>query len=241
MKVVALNSSPNMERGGTASILTPFLEGMEEAGAEVELIYLRKLDINPCLGCGTCWSKTPGKCVQMDDMQAIYPKVAASDVIVLATPVYIDGMNSQMKAAIDRLYALLQPIFEVRDGHTRHSRRPNFKPGKVVLVSACGHPERDNFDPLVTHVEAVCRNLDREYAGAVLRPIAWFLPWLEKMGIPVDGVYEAARNAGRQLVLEGAMDPVTLEDVSRELVPRETFVQTINGHVQRIVDAIGKD
>ena len=241
MKVVALNSSPNMERGGTASILNPFLEGMEEASAEVELIYLQGLDINPCLGCGTCWSKTPGKCVQKDDMQAIYPKVAASDVIVLATPVYIDGMNSQMKAAVDRLYALLQPIFEVRDGHTRHSRRPNFKPGKVVLVSACGHPERDNFDPLVAHVKAVCRNLDREYAGAVLRPIAWFLPWLEKMGIPVDGVYEAARNAGRQLVLEGAMDPVTLEDVSRELVPRETFVETINGHVQRIVDAIGKD
>ena len=241
MKVVALNSSPNMERGGTASILNPFLGGMEEAGAEVELIYLQGLDINPCLGCGTCWSKTPGVCVQKDDMQAIYPKVAASDVIVLATPVYIDGMNSQMKAVIDRLYALLQPIFEVRDGHTRHSRRPNFKPGKVVLVSACGHPERDNFDPLVAHVKAVCRNLDREYAGAVLRPIAWFLPWLEKMGIPVDGVYEAARNAGRQLVLEGAMDPVTLEDVSRELVPRETFVETINGHVQRIVDAIGKD
>lgn len=241
MKVVALNSSPNMERGGTASMLNPFLGGMEEAGAEVELIYLQGLDINPCLGCGTCWSKTPGVCVQKDDMQAIYPKVAASDVIVLATPVYIDGMNSQMKAVIDRLYALLQPIFEVRDGHTRHSRRPNFKPGKVVLVSACGHPESDNFDPLVAHVEAVCRNLDREYAGAVLRPIAWFLPWLEKMGIPVDGVYEAARNAGRQLVLEGAMDPVTLEDVSRELVPRETFVETINGHVQRIVDTIGKD
>jgi len=241
MKVLALNSSPNMENGGTASILTPFLEGMIDAGAEVELLYLRKMKIGPCLGCGTCWSKTPRQCVQHDDMQTIYPKLAGSDVLVIAMPVYVDGMNSQMKAVIDRCYALLQPIFEIRDGHTRHSRRPKFRPGRIVLVSACGHPEMDNFDPLLTHVKAICRNLDREYARALLRPIAWFLPWLEKMGIPVGGVYEAARNAGRQLVQDDAMDLQSLEEVSRELVPRETFVQTINAHVQRIVDAIGKE
>ena len=40
-------------------------------------------------------------------MQTIYSKLAASDIIDLATPVYIDRMNSQMKAVIDRCYALL--------------------------------------------------------------------------------------------------------------------------------------
>lgn len=240
MKILALNSSPNMEKGGTASILTPFLDGMVEAGAKVDLLYLHKLKIGPCLGCGTCWSKTPGQCVQKDDMQAIYPKLAESDVIVFATPVYVDGMNSQMKAVIDRCYASLQPIFEIRDGHTRHSRRPNFKPGKVVLVSACGHPELDNFDPLVAHVKAICKNLDREYLGALLRPIAWFLPRLRQMGIPVDGVYEAARDAGHQLVQDGRMKARTLADVSRELVSREIFVQAVNENVQKILDALGK-
>jgi len=240
MKVLALNSSPNMEKGGTASILTPFLEGMEEAGAEVELLYLHKLKIGPCLGCGTCWSKTPGQCIQKDDMQMIYPKLAGSDVLVVATPVYIDGMNSQMKAVIERCYALLEPIFEIKGGHTRHSRRPNFKPGKIVLVSACGHPEQDNFDPLVTHVKAICRNLDREYAGALLRPIAWFLPMMGQMGIAVDGVYEAARDAGHQLAQDGMMKHQTLENVSQELIPRETFVQSINANIQKILDALEK-
>ena len=240
MKVLALNSSPNMENGGTASILTPFLEGMIDAGAEVELLYLRKMKIGPCLGCGTCWSKTPGQCVQYDDMQTIYPKLAGSDVLVIATPVYVDGMNSQMKVVIDRCYALLQPIFEIRDGHTRHSRRPKFRPGKIVLVSACGHPEMDNFDHLVAHVKAICRNLDREYAGALLRPIAFFLPMLGQMGISADGVYEAARDAGRQLVQNGEMKAQTLAKASAELVSRETFVQTINAHVQKVLDALGK-
>lgn len=32
MKVLAINSSPRMDRGNTALILNPFLEGMKEAG-----------------------------------------------------------------------------------------------------------------------------------------------------------------------------------------------------------------
>ncbi|WP_332882068.1 flavodoxin family protein [Methanosarcina horonobensis] len=47
MKVLAINSSPRMDKGNTALILNPFLEGMKEAGAEVELFYTKKLNINP--------------------------------------------------------------------------------------------------------------------------------------------------------------------------------------------------
>ena len=50
MKVVAINSSPNMDKGNTALILDPFLEGMREVGADVELFYTRKMKINPCQG-----------------------------------------------------------------------------------------------------------------------------------------------------------------------------------------------
>ncbi|WP_207637584.1 flavodoxin family protein [Desulfotruncus alcoholivorax] len=41
MKVIAINSSPNMGEGNTALILNPFLKGMREAGAEVELFYTK--------------------------------------------------------------------------------------------------------------------------------------------------------------------------------------------------------
>ena len=39
-----------MDKGITALVLGPFLEGMGEAGAEVELFYTQKLGINPCQG-----------------------------------------------------------------------------------------------------------------------------------------------------------------------------------------------
>ena len=173
-------------------------------------------------------------------MQTIYSKLAASDIIDLATPVYIDRMNSQMKAVIDRCYALLQLVFEIRDGHTRHSRRPNFKPGKMVLVSTCGHPELDNFGPLVSQVKAICRNLDREYAGALLRPIAWFLPRADQMGASVDDIYQAAKDAGQQLLRDGRIKAQTLVNVSRDIISRERFVESINANIQTILDRLGE-
>jgi len=41
-----------MEKGGTATILTLFLDGIKEAGANVELLYIHKPRIGPCVGCG---------------------------------------------------------------------------------------------------------------------------------------------------------------------------------------------
>jgi multimeric flavodoxin WrbA len=48
MKVIAINGSPKMDEGNTARILNPFLDGMKEAGAEIELFYTSKLKIKPC-------------------------------------------------------------------------------------------------------------------------------------------------------------------------------------------------
>jgi multimeric flavodoxin WrbA len=86
MKVLAINSSPRMDKGNTALILNPFLEGMKEAGAEVELFYTSKLNIHSCTGEFNCWLKTPGKCLHKDDMKMLYPKFAEADVVVFATP-----------------------------------------------------------------------------------------------------------------------------------------------------------
>ena len=71
MKVIALNSSPRGEGiSKTGMLLDALVEGMREAGAEVETIHLRQKKINNCIGCYTCWTKSPGVCVHKDDMTA---------------------------------------------------------------------------------------------------------------------------------------------------------------------------
>jgi len=235
VKALALNSSPNKDRGGTGLMLNALLDGLREAGASVELQHIYGLTVRPCLACFDCWLKTPGTCRQRDEMQALYPKIAACDVLVFATPLYADGMNAPMKALVERCLPLLEPFFEIRDGHCQHPVRSWVRPGKVVLVAACGFTELDNFEPLLAHVRALSRNLRREFAGALLRPYAAALPDLERMGVEVADIYEAARRAGRELVEHGAIRSETAAAVSRELVRREVYVRMVNARFRRML------
>ncbi len=182
MKALVINSSPNMDKGSTALILTPFIEGMTQEGAEVDMLYLRKLNVNPCLGDQSCWVKTPGKCLQNDDMQTVYPKLQKTDTVVLATPVYVDGMAGTLTNFVDRLIPTIEPFIELRDGHCRHPLREGYKHLNAVLVSSCGFWEMDNFAPLVVHIQAICKNASWQYAGALLRPHSPALRYMLRKG-----------------------------------------------------------
>ena len=238
MKVIAINSSPHMGDGNTALILEPFLGGMREAGAQVELFYTKKLKINPCQGDLYCWIKTPGKCFQNDDMEMLIPKLAEADVWVFATPVYVDGMSGPMKMFIDRIIPLALPFIELRGGHCRHPKREGNKGGKVVLVSNCGFWEMDNFDPLLVHIKAICKNSDREFAGALLRPHGGGLRHMLGRGMPLQDIFDAAKEAGCQLVADGKMSSDTLKVVSREILPLEQYMQGANQMFQQVLDTI---
>lgn len=242
MKVIAFNSSPRMDKGNTARILNPFLEGMKEAGAEVEFYYTKKMKIKPCQGELHCWLVTPGKCFQDDDMNALYPKVPAADILVFAAPVYVDAVNGQMKLLMDRMVATIEPFIEMRDGHCRHTTRENYNPnGKVVLVSNCGFWEMDNFDPLIVHMKAACKNMKREFAGALLRPHGPAMATMLEMGMPLDDVFDAAREAGRQIVRDGKMKPDTLAAVSRELMPLDVYLAGANQYFRQELERAKKE
>ncbi len=235
MKVLAINSSPRKEKGNTAVILNPFLDGMKDTGAEVELFYTGDLKINPCNGDLNCWTRRGGKCGQNDDMKLLDPKIREADVLVLASPLYCDGVTGPMKTLMDRTVPEVRPFIEIRDGHTRHPLQENVKRSKIVLVSNCGFWELDNFDPAVAHIKAYCKNADAEFAGALLRPHGEFLKTMLDMGLPVSDVIDAAREAGRQLAREGRISQDVLNTVSRELLPRDLFVEKANEYFQEML------
>ncbi len=240
MRVVAISGSPHLGKGNTALLLDPFLEGMRGAGASVELFYTKQLEIKPCQGEFNCWLKTPGQCFQRDDMQMLLPKLAAADIWVLATPVYVDGLAGPLKNLLDRIIPAATPLIEVRDGHCRHAARAGVKGARLVLVANCGFWELDNFDPLLVHLEAVSRNLGSAFAGALLRPHGPALRSMLELGGPVDDILDAAKEAGRQLVQDGRMSPETLKVISRELLPRDAYVQMANQSFQRALDELNQ-
>jgi multimeric flavodoxin WrbA len=221
MRILAFNGSPKAKRSNTSLILDPFLEGMREAGAEVELFYTKKLKVSPCQGERSCSTRTPGECIQKDDdMAMLYPKLRQAEVWVFATPVYWGGMAGPLKNLMDRMVPLLQPFAQPSEVWANRGQKQN----SVVLVSNCGWWDMNIFDMLVAHMKAFSLGVGRRFAGALLRPHGPALGPMKEMGAPVGDVFEAARGAGHELVRDGKMSKETLAIVSRELLPRETYI-----------------
>jgi len=215
MKVLAINGSPHMGEGNTAMILNPFLEGMRENGSDVEIFYTRKLKIGACNGDLSCWFKNPGICSQIDDMQMLAPKLKEADVIVWASPVYYAGLTGPLKNLMDR-----QLPNHMQGEH-------GAKKQKIVLVSTCGAWELSMFDPMLMQMKAIYTRPDgsNDFAGALLRPMAEGVKEMVKAGETelVEGIFQAAREAGRQLAKEGTISEELQKKVSRVLMPRDAY------------------
>src|SRR5512136_2234960 len=202
MKVLTINGSLHMDNGNTAMILKPFLEGMKEAGAKVDLFYTKKLTIGPCNGDMSCWFKNPGKCGQNDDMQMLLPKFKEADVIVWASPVYYAGITGPLKNLMDRQLPLHM------SGELANKRQ------KIVLVSSCGFWDISMFDPLLAQMKAISTRPDgsSDFAGAIREMIK------SEGRAMLESIFKAAKEAGRQLVNEGKISKRLLDDVSRQLM-----------------------
>ncbi len=220
MKVLVINGSPRMEKGNTALVLDPFLEGMREAGADVELFYTSKLKISSCVGDFICWNKTPGKCFIQDNMQMLYPKLRNANILVLATPVYIP-LPADMQNFINRIVPLMDPILEMRKRHTRVKMRGDIKISKIVLVATSGWWEKGNFGTVLRIVKELAEDASVEFAGAVLRPHA---SYLREDNEKTKKVIKAVKQAGYELVKDGRMSPNVLRAISRPLISLDAFL-----------------
>ena len=118
--------------------------------------------------------------------------------------------------------------------------RTEGKVGKVALVSVCGFAEIETFEPLIAHMKAICENMRTEFMGAIVRPSAPALPAFIETGLPVDDIFDAAKDAGRELARDGSMSEETLAKVSRELMPKEVFVEMANFSFHQQIDAHAK-
>lgn len=220
-KAVAINGSPRMEKGNTAMVLAPFIQGMQAAGSDVELFYASRLQVKPC-ACGklVCWNETPGECCIKDDMQVLYPRLREADTLILATPVYIP-LPGELQNIINRLCPLLDPLLEFRQGRTRARFRQGVGIQKIVLVSTSGWWEKANLDTVVRITAELAKDAGVEFAGAVLRPHVGLMKAQGALTEDGQAVLNAVGRAGYELVKEGSMTEETLEAISRPLISQE--------------------
>jgi len=214
-----------MDKGTTAAVLNPFLDGMEAAGAQVLRHDTSKMSILPCQGCFACSINQTDACWQQDDLTELYAELIDADVWVFGTPVYVSGMTGPLKTLIDRLLIPLgEPRLSLVDGHCHHSMRSDVKKGQIILVSSCAYWELDNFDLLIAQIEALCGHAERNFAEKLLRPHAAAFQAMLGSGGPADDVVQAAREAGKLFVESGTVPESVLDRVQQPLLPLEAYV-----------------
>ncbi|MCX6097540.1 MAG: flavodoxin family protein [Caldiserica bacterium] len=220
-RAVAINGSPQMEKGNTALVLGSFIQGMMEAGSEVELLYASQMKVKPC-SCGVmyCWNDSRGECCIQDNMQSLYQKLKAAEILILATPVYVP-LPGDMQNVVNRLMPLIDPKLERRQGRTRALLHKDVNIQKIVLVATSGWWEIENCDTVVRVVRELAKDASTEFAGAVLRPHADAMRADGKVSQNGQAVLDAVRRAGNELVGQGRMSQETLAAVSRPLMPQE--------------------
>ncbi len=229
MKITAFNGSPRGEKGNTAAIAGEFLKGAAEEGAEVEQIFLVEKEIQHCRGCFSCWVGTPGRCVIGDDVQELHSKVMESDVIVLATPLYVDDVTGIMKDFMDRIIPLVDPRFEKDpDGQWRHVKRFERYP-EIVVVSNSGMPGMENFQVLKLHFRRMARNFHSRVAAEIYMEMGELMRHGNVLLKPLLASYrKSLRKAGKEFVREGAISEGTQQKLDTPLIKDEMYIQQAN-------------
>lgn len=143
-------------------------EALAVCGCDVETVDCRTVDVIPCTGCGSCGMRTPGACVVKDDMQALFRRIVASDVLVLATPVRFGSYCAELKKVVDRFQPLMVPLYVLRDGEMHF--RPRYRMPALVgvgLVRAGEHAaaEAEAFRLLIGRLAV---NVDTSHAAAAV-------------------------------------------------------------------------
>lgn len=85
--------------------------------------FLGSEAIKSCIGCWTCWLKTPGRCLFKDIMTETYPDYVNSDKVILLLDTAQGFINHQAKVFIDRTIPHYHPYIEIVDGECHHKAR----------------------------------------------------------------------------------------------------------------------
>ena len=213
MKVIALDSSPR-GRGisKTRLLLDALVKGMRESGADVEDIRLREKKVRLCLGCFTCWSKTPGVCVHKDDMtNELFPKWLEADIAVYATPLYHYTVNAAMKAFIERTLPVVG-AFHGQAGRPISSSVAREAP-KAVVLSVAGFPDASVFDPLGSYVNFM---FGKGLLAEIYRPAAEMMiqPGYSRI---LNEILDATAQAGREIVQSMKVSGPTMQRITQPI------------------------
>lgn len=122
--------------------------------------------IRPCIGCFSCWNRTPGQCVVRDGYENMGALIHQADEIVVISRYTYGGFSGFVKNIFDRSLGYVLPQFEIVGGETHHKKR--YKEDKPFTFLFYGHKlSEKEKESARRYVTAVCANI-RGHVKAVI-------------------------------------------------------------------------
>lgn len=178
-KILVLTGSPR-KSGNSDLLADAFIKGAEAAGHEITKFECGHKNIKPCIACNACYSEE-GACVFGDDFNELAPLLEHSDMIVLVTPMYWFTFPAQLKAGIDKIYALLVG-----------SRQSSIQESMLLACGECG--EQADFEGLIKTYQRIAYYEKWKDSGILVVPNV-----LEKEDILKTDFLRKAEQMGRSI------------------------------------------
>ncbi len=166
MKILVLTGSPR-KRGNSNTLASEFIRGAEEAGHEVFRFDAAQKNVHPCVACNHCGMDGP--CVFEDDFGFVREHLPGADCVVFASPMYYFGLSAQLKAVIDRFYAINGRI------HV---------PKKAVLLMTYANTSPKDAAPILSHYDVLIGYLGWTDAGRIVAPGVWPVGAIDRTEYP---------------------------------------------------------
>lgn len=226
MKIVAINGSPKGKQSTTYVMIEEFFKGARSRGAETEHILLSRMKIHHCMGCLTCWRKTPGICALRDDMQKI--DFMDCDLIIYATPLFVDNVSGLLKNFLDRRLSYSNPLMEWDSNN--ESRHPKKKASpKMMVIANCGYPGQTHFDVLKVLFRRMARNYSTDLIAEIYRDEGPLLIMNdERLAAIIADYKQLLQRAGQEVATNLKINPSTQLQLEAPLIPYDVYLQNHN-------------
>lgn len=217
-------------------MVSALLEGAQKAGAETANVFLAEKQIKHCTGCFSCWRNNPlGQCVFTDDdmsdilsqMNQLFSKTD-TNIIILASPLYVDGITSLLKVFLERMIVLAAPqIQKAANGESRHLKATVVSP-KLIMMSNCGYPERTHFQVISHWVNRLALNMHTEVIAEIYTTqgalINTYIPSMQPV---ISNYLRLLEKAGKELFTKMKLSVETEKALAQNFLPDEVYINEI--------------
>lgn len=126
--------------------------------SEETKVICQKDNIKKCLGCFSCWIKTPGKCILHDEYNQMGQLLSDSNEVIVISKCCYGSYSPFIKNLLDRSISYVLPYFTIKNNEMHHIPRYNhtFK----FSVFTYGQATDMEKETLKSLIERNCLNLN---------------------------------------------------------------------------------